>query len=444
MRSLFRPRKRVQEIQLAHVLRAVPLFADLPADDLVAIWRRLIEVRVPAGAVLFERGDPGDRFYVIQSGTVQVRLGLDDTGVVLRQLVSGDVVGEMALLTGDPRSADVVVQEDAVLWALDLGDFNNLLSESIPLLRALNRALCDLVRKVTQRLEESETGWGSVSGMRVGPYRVVTQIGAGGMAVVYSATRASDDELVAIKVLPGGWGGASDFRERLVREASALQLLSHPNVVKILDTGEVDERLGGGRYLVMEWLPGALDRVLRSRYPEPLPVAQALAIAHGVAQGLAAVHAVGMIHRDVKPSNILLRADETPVLTDFGLVGRLPGEADQQRLTASNVIVGTADYMAPEQVAGLPLDGRADLYALGVVLFEMLAGTVPFAGRDPIDTLRAQVEEACPPLPTDIPPGVRDLVDRALRKRPADRFPSAGAMAGALQEVAGADMRNLG
>lgn len=437
--ALLQRTRRVQDVQLAHALRSVPLFAAMPAADLVAIWRCLQELQVPAGAVLCRYGDPGDQFYVVQAGTLAVQLGLGPTSVPIRRIGPGDVVGEMALLTGAPRSADVVVVEDAVLWALDRHDFDAVLSGSRSLLQAFNRALCERVAQLTLLLEQRLAGRGSdPAGLRFGPYVVVEQLGVGGMAAVYSAVHVATDAAVALKVLPAGWGAAPEFRERLAREAAMLRRIDHPNVIRILEVGEVEARLGGGCYLAMEWLPQALDRVLRAQYPEPLAPATALRLARGVAVGLAAAHAAGVVHRDVKPSNILLRADGAPVLTDFGLATALAGVQTAQRLTPSNVIVGTADYLAPEHIAGVATDGRTDIYSLGVVLYEMLAGYVPFAGHDPMETLRMHLDEPPPPLPPTVPPAARTVVDRALQKRPEDRFISAIALLAALDEALGA------
>src|SRR5919199_4286451 len=141
MANLLHPGRRAQEARLAHALRSVPLLRELPAADLVAIWRCLQEVRVPAGTVLCHRGEPGDRFYMIQAGTLEARLGLGPSGVPIRRLGPGDFVGEMALLTGAPRSADVVVVEDAVLWSLERADFDAVMARSPSLARALNRQL---------------------------------------------------------------------------------------------------------------------------------------------------------------------------------------------------------------------------------------------------------------------------------------------------------------
>jgi CRP-like cAMP-binding protein len=438
--ALLDPRRRAREAQLAHALRSVPLFQDLPAADLVDIWQRLSELRVPAGTALCERGEPGDRLYIIQSGTVEVRLGLGADGITIRRDGPGNCVGEMSLITGEPRSADLVVAEDAVLWVLERADFEALAAHSVPLLRALNRVLCKRIGLMTLQLEDLEERAGQrgarVAGLRFGPYRVIEQIGSGGMAVVFSAVHVETEEAAAVKVLPAAWGESAEFRARLAREAAVLQELRHPHIIRVLEVGEVEARAGGGCYLAMEWLPHALDRVLRAQYPDPLPLATALGVAARVAEALAAVHALEVVHRDVKPSNIMLRADGAPVLMDFGLVTARADQAQGRRLTASNVAVGTADYMSPEQIAGTPLDGRSDVYALGVVLYEMLAGHVPFAGRDPLDTLRAHVEEAPPPLPAEVPAAACEVVARALAKRPADRFASAAAMASALEAAA--------
>jgi hypothetical protein len=425
---------RRDEARLAHALRTVPLFRDVPADDLVAVWRCLQEVRAPAGSVICEHNAPGDCMYIVQAGEIEVRLGLDEAGVHLRRGGPGDFVGEMALLTGAPRSADVVVVEDAVLWSLDRADFEAVMARSPSLARALNRQLAERLGLITRLVGQRGARAGAgPAGMRFGPFRVVEQLGAGGMAVVYSAVHETADTSVALKVLPAAWGAAPELRARLQREADALRSIEHPNVVKVLAVGEVEAALGGGCFIALEWLPQALDRVLRAQFPEPLRPAVALRIARGVAAGLAATHEVGLLHRDVKPSNVMLRADGTPVLTDFGLACALAETAIANRLTPPNVIVGTADYMAPEQIEGGQPDARSDIYGLGVVLYEMLSGQVPFAGRDPIQTFRAHREEVPPPLPPEVPESFGQIVATALQKRPDDRFESADAMGEAIE-----------
>src|SRR6266542_1520765 len=221
----------------------------------------------------------------------------------------------------------------------------------------------------------------------------------------------------------------------LRREAEILRTLQHPTVVGLLEVGEVAERLGGGTFIAMEWLPDALDRVLHARFPEPLELTQALRIGGAVAEALAAVHAAGLVHRDVKPSNILLRANGEPVLSDFGVAAVVEDVLSERRLTPPNVLTGTADYLAPEVISGDAADGRADVYALGIVLYEMLTGFVPFAGRDPTQMLRAHCEEPIPALPNTVPLPVREVVERALHKDPHERYATAGDLARALKDL---------
>ena len=433
----FRGGGHSQAMQWAHALRDVPLLREIPAPDLLAIWRRLGEQRVEAGTVVCERGQPGDRFYMVQAGALEVRLGVGPGGVTLRRLEAGDCFGEMSLLTDAPRSADVVAVGDAVLWVLERRDFESLLKDRRSLLYALNKALCERVVSMTAQLEEQAAGAGATSGMRFGPYRAIEQIGAGGMAAVYSGIHVESEMAVALKVLPAGWGQGDDLRDRLAREAAVLRQIAHPNVIAMLDAGdvEVEGAIGGGFYLALEWIPHALDRVLRAQYPEPMAIHNALRIAHGVAEGLVAIHAVGIVHRDVKPSNILLRADGRPVLTDMGLSTAIAESAREKRLTSTDVIMGTADYIAPEQVTSAALDPRSDLYSLGVVLHEMVTGLVPFAGRTPLDMLRAKVDEPPPALPASVPNAVAGLITRALQPDPAERFASAAELRAALARV---------
>jgi hypothetical protein len=423
--------------QLAHSLRQVDFLREAPAEDLVTLWKQLSEVRFPAGAAICRRGEHGTGMYIVQSGSVEVRLGIGPDSTALYRLVPGDCFGEMALLTGEPRSADVVALEDTRVWMLDQPAFEGVLSQSIPFLRALNRSVARRLAMATTVIDQTRLGGSGPgpAGLRFGPYRVVAQLGAGGMSVVYSAVRDDDGLAVALKVLPASWGAAPELRARLQREASILQQIQHPGIVHVVEIGTVSDRLGGGTYVVMEWLPDALDRLLRTQYPRTLELATTLRIARGVAEALATVHASGLVHRDVKPSNILLRSSGQPVLTDFGLAAALVEEMSIHRLTPPQTLVGTADYLAPEAIKGGPVDGRADIYALGVVLYEMLVGYVPFAGREPFQTLRAHLEEEVPPLPSSVPEAVRNIVGRALEKDPANRFETAAAFAEALAVV---------
>lgn len=428
---------QARDAQMAHRLRNIPLFREASVDDLVAIWRQLAEERVPAGSVICRRGEPGDRFYIVQSGTLDVCLGTGPDSISINQLAPGDCFGEMALVSGEPRSADVVALENTTLWTLQRSEFEQLVNQNVSLLRILNRVLIQRLSVATVNLERARldvSGVGLV-GTRFGPYRVMAQIGSGGMAVVYSAVHEQDGVAVALKVLPAGWGAAPELRKRLELEAAILQRIQHPSVIRLLDVGQVSEHLGGGAYIAMEWIPDALDRLLYSRFPSPLETPEALRITADLAEALASVHAAGLIHRDVKPSNILLRSNGQPVLTDFGLAAALRDMVADRKLTPPDTIVGTADYLAPETIVGRDVDGRADIYALGVVLYEMLAAHVPFAGREPFQTLRAHLEEPVPDLPETVPASVQALVMHMLQKDPSDRPATAAEVSSAIARL---------
>lgn len=259
-----------------------------------------------------------------------------------------------------------------------------------------------------------------------GRYRLEQPLGTGGMATTYLARDLVLDRPVAVKILRAD---SSDAREeaRFEREARAAAAVSHPNVVQLYDAG----RDGELRYLVMEWVDGGdLARLIRER--APLPVDEAVYLALDVLNGLAAIHRAGIVHRDVKPANVLLDRHGRAKLTDFGIARR----ADDPTLTGPVDLLGTAPYVAPERIRGQPATAASDLYALGVLLYELLTGRLPFPGQTP-DELLAQHLHSVPVSPRrwrrDIPPALEQVVLRALAKEPELRYRSAEAMAAALQ-----------
>ena len=261
-----------------------------------------------------------------------------------------------------------------------------------------------------------------------GRYKLLERLGSGGMADVY---RAIDHRLrreVAVKVLRPIDGDPS-FAERFRREARHAASIQHPNVAAIYDVGED----GDERYIVMELVHGdTLKDVVRRR--GPLDEDEALTIAERIAQGLDAAHARGVVHRDLKPQNVLIGGDGRPRIVDFGIAKAMGGTA----LTSTAAVLGTAQYFAPEQAAGGSADHRSDVYSLGVVLFEMVTGKPPFDGANPIEIAMRHVRET-PPRPSSWRPGLRRATDevvlRALEKDPERRFASAAAMAAALRRA---------
>jgi serine/threonine protein kinase len=265
-------------------------------------------------------------------------------------------------------------------------------------------------------------------GMTFGPYDIIEKIGEGGMAVVYKGYQASLNRHVAVKVLRGELAHDQEFITRFHHEALAAANLDHPNILHVYDAGMAHGRY----YMAMAYVEGGSLKDLIRR--GPLDVDQAVSIAAQLADALDYAHRHGLVHRDVKPSNVLLAADGRPLLTDFGIAKALYEAA---QLTRTGATLGTPEYMAPEQAQGQRPDGRTDIYALGVVLYEMLAGKVPFSSDTPVATMYMQVHVPPPPLQRagdSIPAWLEEIVNKALAKEPGDRYQRAGELAGALRQ----------
>lgn len=267
----------------------------------------------------------------------------------------------------------------------------------------------------------------SSSPTQLGKYRIESEIGRGGMGIVYRAYDPTLDRPVAIKVLPPHLAGEKEFVRRFLREARAAARLHHPNVIAIHDIGEAD----GTYYFVMDYLPGpSLKTYIEER--EQLANADILSILAQLAGALDYAHNSGLIHRDIKPGNIVFDERGRPVLTDFGLVKA----TQESQLTASGTYIGTPHYMAPEQVTGATVTPAADQYALAIVAFKLLTRHLPFdAGTTPA-TLYQQVHEPPPPPSAycpELPVAVDSVLRRALSKQPEARYASCREFANALQ-----------
>jgi eukaryotic-like serine/threonine-protein kinase len=283
---------------------------------------------------------------------------------------------------------------------------------------------------------------------RLGPYEILGLLGAGGMGEVYRARDTRLERNVAIKVITSGYVGDPVRVRRFEQEARAAGALNHPNVVTVFDIGEHE----GLPFVVMELLEG---KTLRDWLGQaPLPTRKAIAFATQVSRGLAAAHEKGIVHRDLKPENLFITADGRVKILDFGLaklmktdVAPPPGERQGEEtlsasLTESGVVLGTAGYMAPEQIRGDPADRRSDLFALGAIVYEMLSGASPFPGISRFERAQAVLHTEPEPLRSRnarVPSMVESLVARCLEKDPANRFESAGDLAIVLETV-GADL----
>jgi predicted Ser/Thr protein kinase len=251
-------------------------------------------------------------------------------------------------------------------------------------------------------------------------YRVTGVAGRGGMGVVYRAEQLDLQRPVALKLIATPLARDEAFRERFVRESRAAAAIDHPNVIPVYSAGEDDGRL----YLAMRFVDGEDLRSLVQR-EGPVEPTRAASIIAQVANALDAAHARGLVHRDIKPANVLLDRDHA-YLTDFGLTKRLTGETT---MTGSGRWVGTLGYIAPEQIRGEGVDARADVYALGCLLFYILTGVAPYRRDSDEATLYAHLHDAAPDaraLMPDVPPALAEVIERALQKDPDDRFLSAG------------------
>jgi eukaryotic-like serine/threonine-protein kinase len=258
-------------------------------------------------------------------------------------------------------------------------------------------------------------------------YELEELVGTGGMSSVYRAHDTLLERNVALKVLHAQYTDDDEFVERFKREARAVAQLSHPNIVTVIDRGEDD----GRQYIVFEYIDGEnlKERVVRNGR---LGVSEALELAIQTARGLAFAHQHGLVHRDVKPQNVLLNGDGQAKVTDFGIARTL----DVDGVTQTGTVMGTSNYIAPEQASGQPVEVQTDVYSLGVVLYELLAGDVPFPGENFVSVAMKHVNDPPPNLldvRKDVPLRVAAAIDRALEKDPSARFPTMDAFAAELE-----------
>src|SRR5947209_10711927 len=270
-----------------------------------------------------------------------------------------------------------------------------------------------------------------------GRYRLDAQIGRGGMSTVYRAFDTVLERPVAIKLMHAEIASDSDHLERFRREARAVAQLSHPHIVTVIDAGEDISRDGrdghvGAPYIVLEYVPGeTLKEVIRREGPLDIP--QAIAYAIELARALGAAHERLIVHRDVKPQNVLIGEEGGAKITDFGIARSLTEEG----LTVAGRVLGTTDYVSPEQALGQPVTGQSDLYSLGVVLYEMLTGEVPFHADSSVAVAMRHVREAIPDvqvLRPEASAATAAVVERAVAKDLSQRYPDAQSMVSDLEE----------
>ena len=268
-------------------------------------------------------------------------------------------------------------------------------------------------------------------GQMLGPYRIINQIGKGGMANVYKAYQPSVDRYVAIKVLPSQLAESKEFAARFQQEARIIAKLEHPHILPVFDYGESD----GIAYFVMRYLEaGTLkDRMEAGR---PLPLNEIDRIFTQLTDALSYAHSHGIVHRDLKPANALIDSHGNIFLTDFGIAKLL--ESASPRLTQTDAIMGTPAYISPEQAQAVPVDQRSDIYSLGIILYEMVTGRVPFVADTPLAIILKHVSDPLPPpssIRPDVPASLEQVILKALAKDPRDRFDTAAEFAAAWKRA---------
>ena len=267
-----------------------------------------------------------------------------------------------------------------------------------------------------------------LTGKQLGRYQIVSPLGEGGMAAVYKAYQPGMDRYVALKILPQQYARDAEFTGRFEQEAKVIARLQHPHVLPVHDYGEADDYT----YIVMPLVEtGTLADLLLGK--KPMPLQRIRIIMTQLGDALDYAHSQGLIHRDIKPSNVLIDKRGNCLLTDFGIAKMVEGT---KHFTQTGGIVGTPHYMSPEQGGGDPLTRQSDIYSLGVVLYEMVTGQVPFDAETPMAVVIKHMTDPLPPpskLNPDTSPALESVILKSMAKRPDDRFESAAAMVRAVR-----------
>lgn len=387
-------------------LSTVNGFRKVARDDLERIGDQIQERSFADGELIIRRGDAGDNMHVIRTG--RVRIPLVDAGTGATKMVvhlgPGQLVGEMALLTGERRNADVIAEGDVETLVIDRETLQPLLRDHPPLAKFLTEIL-------GKRLEEG----GGIEW--VGKYRLLGKIGEGATAKVYQGLHPALNRVVAIKMLSHALVYDSSFKDRFLQEARTIAGLTHPNIVQIFDT----EASYATYFIVMEKVSGTdLAKLLKVR--KVLAPEEAMGILRQMCLALAYAHGKGIVHRDVKPANCAVDKDGQVKLMDFGIARRIQKNPSQKR---AKMVEGTPRYLAPEAAVGKPVDGRADIYSLGIMAYEMVTGRVPFYSETIRELLQMHVRKRPPDITrirSGLPPGLVEFINGALIKRPDERL----------------------
>lgn len=411
-------RPKAPRVNIPAFLARIRPFTELDPESVTGLARCTRTQTFAAGDRIIQAGDTGDAMYVIYSGEVQVRVTEREGERHVAFLGPGDMFGEMALITGGTRQADVYADSETVCVIIDKRPLYRLL-------RAVPTAASFMTELVGQRLVDGRQI------RRVGKYQVLHEIGHGGMAIVYAGYHPQLRRSVAIKMLKHAYVFDEAFARQFFAEAAVVARLEHPNIVRVFD----HEEAYGTQFIVMELVEGTTLTEIMRTHPK-LPEQDVQRIILQLADALAYAHQAGIVHRDVKPDNIMIAPGQPLKLMDFGIARNLAEASDDASMT------GTVAYMAPEQGEGGAIDGRADIYALGVMAFEMLTDSLPFQAKDELDVIDMKREQPMPDVRSRRP-HVSDrmaaFIAQACQADPDQRF----ADCAAIRDHFGADVSLL-
>jgi len=392
------------------------LFASVPAESFNLLLNSLSFKHVKAGERFITQGDEGKSFYIIQNGSCIVSIEKNNTFNPVARLRTGDIVGEMAVLTGEARSTHVDAETDMDLWSLNREQFE-MLYQKIPDLRDF------LTEIVVQRFSSLKI----TADRTIGKYIINEILDQGGWSIVYKGVHGVLNFPVAIKMLKHHMSMDTEFSEKFRYEAKTIARLNHPNIVKVYDIEERYRTL----FIMMEFLEGCSLEYLLKNMPK-LSLSKMLDIILQVCSGLEYAHKQGIIHQDIKPANIFIQPDGHAKIVDFGL-SCPQGHRDFD-------MPGTPFYMAPEQIQGEPVDERTDIYSIGIMIYEMLTGKRPFPEDNLAKLLDLHVREDAPDpriLIPDLSQELYTVLINSIRKDPAERFKNISEIIEKLQPLAG-------
>ena len=394
-------RNKVQPLTADYqFFRKTDLLKSISRDAVCPLLNTITFQQVNAGQRFITQGDPGDACYVIQKGTCGVNVEKDGKLIPVAGLKSGDVVGEMALITGEPRSAHVDAETDMHLWCLEKSQFDKI-SRTYPELRSF---LTDLVANWFEtRLVTAKR--------RIGKYVITDIIGKGGYSIVYRGIHEALGKTVAVKMLKHDMATNSDFIKNFRKEARTIANFNHENIIKVYDIEERFQTL----FIMMEHLEGMSLRTLLNRLVK-LPPLRVVDYLLQICAGLHYAHAKNVVHQDIKPGNIFILPNEKIKILDFGLACPCGSE---------NFLTGTPFYMSPEQIDCMPVDARADIFALGLTAYEMLTGQRPFKEENGWKAMDLCLKQDIPDpaeIEPDLPDALRKFVIKACARDLNQRY----------------------